>query len=48
LKDYHRELDMLRSYYPEANIWTVDGSGSPQEVSQTIRSILNDELPKKR
>jgi adenylate kinase len=48
LKDYHRELDMLRSYYPEANIWTVDGSRSPEEVSQTIRSILKDELPKKR
>lgn len=48
LKDYHRELDMLRSYYPQANIWTVNGSGSPEEVSQTIGSILKDELPKKQ
>ncbi len=48
LKDYHRELDMIRSYYPEANIWTIDGSRSPAEVSQTIQSILNDEVPKKR
>lgn len=48
LKDYHRELDMVRSYYPQANIWTVNGAGSPEEVSETIRSILNDELPRKQ
>jgi adenylate kinase len=48
LKDYHRELEMLRSYYPEANIWTIDGSLPPAQVSQTIQSILKDELPKKR
>lgn len=47
LKDYHRELDMIRSYYPEANIWTINGTRTAAEVSQTIQSILNDELPKK-
>ena len=47
LKDYHREMDMIRSYYPEANIWTIDGTLSPVEVSKTIQAILNDELPKK-
>lgn len=46
LKQYHRELDMVRSYYPKANIWTIDGAKSPAEVSDTIRAILNDELPK--
>jgi adenylate kinase len=47
LKDYHREMDMVRSYYPEANIWTIDGTLPPAEVSKTIQAILNDELPKK-
>ena len=47
LKDYHRELDMVRAYYPEANIWTIDGTRSVSEVSKTIQSILNDEVTKK-
>jgi len=47
LKDYHREMDMIRSYYPEANIWTVDGTKAPAEVSKTIVSILEDEMPKR-
>lgn len=48
LKDYHRELDMIRDYYPRANIWTVDGTRSPIDVSRTIQVILRDELPRKR
>ena len=48
LKEYHRELEMIKSYYPEANIWTIDGTKSIEDVSNTIRSILTDELPKKR
>ena len=48
LKDYHRELDFVRSYYPDANIWTIDGTRSPVEVSKTIQSILSDEGVKKR
>jgi len=47
LKDYHREMDFIRDYYPQANIWTVDGTRSPAEVSKTIVSILEDELPKR-
>ncbi len=47
LKDYHRELEMIRSYYPGANIWTVDGSLTAAQVSKTILSIVKDELPKK-
>ena len=47
LKDYHRELETIKSYYPEANIWTIDGSLPAAQVSQTIQSILKDELPKK-
>ena len=48
LKDYHRELDMIRDYYPRANIWTIDGTRSPDDVSRTIQVILRDELPSKR
>ena len=47
LKDYHRELDMIRDYYPRANIWTIDGTRSPDDVSKTIQVILRDELPSK-
>jgi adenylate kinase len=47
LKDYHRELEMIKSYYPEANIWTIDGTRPPAEVSKTIQAVLADELPKR-
>jgi adenylate kinase len=47
LKDYHREMDMIRAYYPEANIWTIDGTKSPAEVSKTIVSILEDDMPRR-
>lgn len=46
LKNYHREMDMIRSYYPQANIWTINGNKPIAEVSSTIEAILNDEMPK--
>jgi adenylate kinase len=46
LKNYHREMDMIRSYYPQANIWTVNGNKPIAEVSSTIEAILRDEIPK--
>jgi adenylate kinase len=48
LADYHRELEMLSAYYPKANIWTIDGTKPITEVSDTIRSILTDEIPKRQ
>jgi adenylate kinase family enzyme len=48
LKDYHRELDMIRDYYPEANLWKVDGTRPAADVSSTIEAILKDEMPAKR
>ncbi len=42
IEDYHREIGVIRSYYPEANIWEVDGTRSPKDVSATINSILRD------
>jgi hypothetical protein len=39
-------MDMIRSYYPQANIWTVNGNKPIGEVSSTIEAILRDEIPK--
>ena len=40
LKNYHRELDMINSYYPEARIWTIDGDKPVAEVSSAIEAII--------
>lgn len=48
LKNYHRELDMIRDYYPKANIWTVDGAKPIKEVSETIEVLLQDYINEKR
>jgi len=48
LKDYHRELDLIRDYYPQANIWTIDGTRPIVDVWRTVQVILRDELPRKR
>lgn len=42
LRRYHDEMDLLRSYYPEGDIWTIDGTRPPAEVSATIRTLLAD------
>jgi adenylate kinase len=42
IEDYHREMDMLRSYYPQANIWEINGARTPEDVSGTIEGILRD------
>jgi hypothetical protein len=42
IEDYHREIGMLRSYYPQMNIWEIDGAKTPKDVSDTIHSILKD------
>ena len=46
LKNYHREMDMIRSYYPEVNIWIINGDKPVAAVSSTIEAILKDEMPK--
>ncbi len=45
LKNYHREMDMIRAYYPEVNIWTINGDKPVADVSSTIEAILKDEMP---
>jgi len=42
LKDYHREFDSIRQYFPEADIRTVDGTKAREEVAKQIRKILQN------
>jgi adenylate kinase family enzyme len=42
LKDYHREFDFLRTYFPDADIRTVDGTKSRPEVEKQIRKIVEE------
>lgn len=42
LNQYKRELALARTYYPESDIWTVDGNRAPTEVSETIRLLIAD------
>jgi adenylate kinase family enzyme len=42
LKNYHRELDFARSYFPEADIREVDGTRKPDDVAKEIRKLLNN------
>lgn len=40
LKDYHREMDMVRVYFPAAEIVSVDGTKSVNNVESEIRVLL--------
>ena len=40
LKDYHRELDFARTYFPQDRIHEIDGSKRPTEVAKEIRRVL--------
>jgi adenylate kinase len=42
LAEYHKELDLFRSYYPQDDIWTINGSRTPAEVTETILMLLAD------
>ena len=41
LKDYHRELDFARIYFPQADIHEVDGTKSPDAVAKAIRKVFS-------
>ena len=45
LKDYHREFDFIRTYFPDAHIENIDGTKSPAQVAKQIRKVL-DNRPK--
>jgi adenylate kinase family enzyme len=40
LKDYHREFDFAREYFPETDIREVDGTKKPAVVAREIRKLL--------
>ncbi|MCC7157573.1 MAG: nucleoside monophosphate kinase [Bryobacterales bacterium] len=42
LETYHKELELARSYYPEADIWTIIGTRTPKEVFETIVALIQD------
>jgi len=40
LKDYHREFDFAKTYFPETDLQTVDGTKSPDAIAAEIRKLL--------
>jgi adenylate kinase len=40
IKDYHREMDFVREFFPQADIRDVDGTKSVSEVAKEIRKQL--------
>jgi adenylate kinase len=40
LKDYHREFDFIRTYFPEADIRAVDGAKKATQVAKEIRKLV--------
>jgi adenylate kinase len=40
IKDYHREMDAISFYFPQANIVSVDANKSEAEVWKTIQAAL--------
>jgi len=41
LKNYHREIELARDYFPEADIRDVDGTKKINEVAKEIRKLLD-------
>jgi adenylate kinase len=46
LKDYHREMDFIGAYFPEADIVRIDGAKKPNGVFREIRQVLKQRLNK--
>ncbi len=44
LKDYHRELDFVKLYYPDADIEDVDGTAAEAAVSKAITALVDARL----
>lgn len=44
LAEYKRELQTAMETYPSADIWRINGEKTPQEVQQTVRSLLSERL----
>lgn len=48
IKDYHREFDMLKLYFPNAEIVTIDGRAKIPQVTKKIREVLDKKIPVKK
>ncbi len=44
IKDYHREMDMLKLYFPAAEIHTIDGRPKVETVTKKIRAVLDPKI----
>ncbi len=42
LAKYHKEMDLIRSHYPQGDIWTIIGTRPPRGVFDTIVSLVED------
>jgi adenylate kinase len=46
LKDYHRETDAIKVYFPDAEIVEIDGTKSPDKVRASITAALKRKFGK--
>lgn len=44
LAEFKQEMATAQATYPEADIWRINGEKSPEEVQQTIRSLMSERL----
>ncbi len=42
LAQYHKEMDLIRSHYPEGDIWTIIGTRPPRDVFNTVVSLVEN------
>jgi adenylate kinase family enzyme len=42
LKDYHREMDQMKLYFPNADVTHVDGTKSIKDVESEVARILKE------
>lgn len=41
LKDYHREFDFAKTYFPQTDLHDVDGTQSPEAIAAEIRKLMS-------
>jgi adenylate kinase len=47
LKDYHREFDFVHLYFPNADLYRIDGTKKPAQVTADIKKILAEKSIKR-
>jgi adenylate kinase len=47
IKDYHREMDMIQLYFPNAEIVKIDASKKTSKVTKEINKVLSARLAEK-